>query len=222
MDIHSKYPDNLQISKYLGNFSQHDNAPRYTISKSHDDPEKPGRPLPSQKGAADHFGPGQYPADRDFPTGNRLEEIRADITTRSRPSRRSAFPHEDRDRAMQKSWCALESPGPARYHKGRTGIVAGTRSQEGVNPSFSVPQHLKASGRPMTRMPTAGDHIGPGQYAAHSRFDDVGWRRSQVLKKAAQNNKETWAASQYSRIFKVIKPPRSKSSPAIAGGSGTK
>merc|ERR1740121_3579913 len=93
-------------------------------------------------------------------------------------------------------------PGPGAYQRGVEELYA--------NPSYSVPQYLKDTARPLPIDKTAAAQIGPGQYHAENRFDDIGWRRSQALLRAARNMRETESAAQYSHIFRCITPKASK------------
>lgn len=218
MDIYNKYPDYLSYSKYIGNFSQHDNAASYTITKT--DAAKSGRPMPRAVTAADHFGPGQYPVDRDFPIGSRLEEMPVGWLTRSASHRNFVVPKEDRMEAIKRSWPGLKNPGPGDYHAG-TGARVGLRSSETEMPLYSVPQNLRKGGRPLPRSVTAADHLGPGSYPASDPFVTTGWRKNQALEKAAKRNKETWASPQYSHIFRCIKPEKSASTSSLPAAAKT-
>mmetsp|Transcript_51876 Transcript_51876/g.132010 ORF Transcript_51876/g.132010 Transcript_51876/m.132010 type:complete len:222 (+) Transcript_51876:64-729(+) len=214
MDIYNKYPDYLAYSKYIGNFSQHDNAPHYTITKSQDDLTNPGRPLPRQKSAADHFGPGQYPTDRDFPLASRLEEMPVGWSTRSASSKKFVFPKENRQEAIERTWPGRKNPGPGAYHQG-CGPRVGMRSTETELPAYSVPQHLRVGGRPLPRAVAAADHLGPGTYETKDPFAVTGLRKTRAMEKAAKRNKETWASPQYSHIFRCIKPGKSASTGSL-------
>mmetsp|Transcript_34520 Transcript_34520/g.91835 ORF Transcript_34520/g.91835 Transcript_34520/m.91835 type:complete len:227 (-) Transcript_34520:64-744(-) len=219
MDLHSAYPHHLEVRKYLGNFSQHLNEPNYTITRSHDDPNDPGRPMPREKTAADHFGPGQYAVDRDFPGPSRVDEHPVGFSTRSASSKKFVMPKEDRSEAMTRSWPGLGNPGPGDYHEG-CGAPPGTRSQEWRQASYSVPQYLNVGGRPLPRSITGADHLGPGTYSVKDRSAEAGWRKSKAIEKLAKKNKDHWASSQYSHIFNTIKPkPRASSTPALHGAS---
>lgn len=120
MDLEGVHPHYLEYRKYLGNFSQHNNDPQYTISRSNDDPANPGRPLPRQKTASDHFGPGHYPLDCNFPGPSRNAEVQAGYLTRSAHSHKFIFPKENRADSALKMYPGRESPGPALYHQGQS------------------------------------------------------------------------------------------------------
>lgn len=207
MDLVSQYPDNLHIRRYLGGFSQYRNHPAYTITRSYDG--EAGRPLPRTKSAADHFGPGHYPVDRDFPLASRLEEQPAGTTTRSNPVKNVIMPYEDRRKASGRFDPGRDSPGPGAY--------ANPEGSPGT-PGYTIPKHLADKGRPLPRAKAASDHLGPGWYNARNRFDEVGWRKTQGLKKAAKKNRETWASPQYSHIFRCMKSTtqRCSSSPSLS------
>mmetsp|Transcript_63789 Transcript_63789/g.138722 ORF Transcript_63789/g.138722 Transcript_63789/m.138722 type:complete len:207 (+) Transcript_63789:69-689(+) len=195
MDLHATYPHYLEIRKYIGNFSGHHNDPAYTISRSHDDPMNPGRPLPRQKTAADHFGPGKYPAECNFPGPSRLEELPAGMLTRSRTIRQTKFPRTSRTKGVEQ-FPGRNNPGPTDYSPG---------INRHTQPIWSISDYMIDSGRPLPREKTAADHIGPGAYTLPDEFTVKGWRRSKSLEKNGKNIKDHWASTQYSHMFKCIK-----------------
>mmetsp|Transcript_29729 Transcript_29729/g.75697 ORF Transcript_29729/g.75697 Transcript_29729/m.75697 type:complete len:229 (+) Transcript_29729:79-765(+) len=208
MDLDSQYPDYLNFRQYVGNFSTHRNQPVYSITKTGDGPE--GRPMPRVVTAADHFGPGYYPTDRDFPGRYRSEEIPVGFLTRSAKAPNYTMGHEDRAGAFHKSMTGCSpkgpvAPGPGQYHEG-TGHRVGLRAQEDNAPKYTIPMNGKDSGRPLPRSRSAADHLAPGTYDLPNRFDEISRRKAAQMEKAAKRTRDHWAGAQYSHIFTRLKP----------------
>ncbi|CAE8619556.1 unnamed protein product [Polarella glacialis] len=203
MDLESAYPDHLHLREYLGNFSNHSNVANYTFPKTQG--KQSGRPLPMTKTSADHLAPGHYAVDRDFPGKRRSEDMPVGFLTRSANSHKFIFGHEDRAQSFLRTLTSVKNPGPGAYHEG-TGPGAGARSQEIVQPSWTVPQVNKVGGRPLPRTKSGAEHLGPGCYQLPSKFTQLSWRKQMVMDKASKNNKDTWAGPQYSQVFARIKP----------------
>eukprot|EP00928_Gymnodinium_smaydae_P006416 TRINITY_DN12268_c0_g2_i1.p1 TRINITY_DN12268_c0_g2~~TRINITY_DN12268_c0_g2_i1.p1 ORF type:complete len:225 (-),score=32.05 TRINITY_DN12268_c0_g2_i1:251-925(-) len=201
--MEGNYPGVHNMRMYIGNMSTKLNMPDYTITRT--DEDRVGRPMPRTVSAADHLGPGYYPVDRDFPGPYRSEEHGIGWLTRSANSRKFIFPIEDREEAMMRRYRGPGNPGPGTYHDKNLGAEKGARSQELVQPSWTVPRDRVVQGRPQPRSITAADHLGPGQHKLSDYFEGKGWKRTIVLEKAAKKLKDkdaTWSGTQYGNIFR--------------------
>mmetsp|Transcript_46983 Transcript_46983/g.102246 ORF Transcript_46983/g.102246 Transcript_46983/m.102246 type:complete len:220 (-) Transcript_46983:80-739(-) len=208
MDIFSKHPENLKIREYLNNFSNHRREPAYSIMRTGE-----GRPRPIARAitSADHLPPGYYKTDRDFPSHDyRLQEVSAGFLTRSRRPASISFQKEVARPAVENAY-----PGPGEYEHPRKGM----RSQEHSLPSWTISDTGKGTSRPIPRDVTAADHLGPGLYRKRNHFNEIGWRTSLIVERAASKIKgDNWAAPQYSHVFNCMKPDlyKAASSPSIS------
>lgn len=213
MDLYSRNPDCLNVREYLGKFSNHRHQPVYSISRTGENYE---RPLPRQVTSADHLPPGQYRTDRDFPDReHRIEEVGVGLLTRSAKSKSITFPKEDlellavRERRFT-TGSTSSLVGPGSYHNALASgsLKPGARSQETVLPAYTIPKMNMNKSRPLPREVSAADHIGPGAYEMPNRFNELGYRKSERLEKAAKNTKASWNQKEFSHIFDCMKPRR--------------
>lgn len=219
MDLESTHPSNLNIREYLSNFTPHCRLPVYTISRTGYDR---GRPLPRTVTSADHLPPGSYKTDRDFPDHkHRLDEVQVGWLTRSAWSKNYSVPKEDLVKLrIRESRFTCGSTGdlvgPATYHSSieASSLRPGARSTETVSPCHSIPKNLMNKTRPLPREVSAADHLGPGTYNMPNKFNELGWRKSEKLEKAAKHNKGAWAKKEFGHIFDCMKP-RHKSVPLL-------
>eukprot|EP00929_Paragymnodinium_shiwhaense_P083113 TRINITY_DN4414_c0_g3_i3.p1 TRINITY_DN4414_c0_g3~~TRINITY_DN4414_c0_g3_i3.p1 ORF type:complete len:214 (-),score=41.85 TRINITY_DN4414_c0_g3_i3:594-1235(-) len=205
MDLESNV-HHLQLREYLDKVAKYRHQPVYTISLT---ALGQSRPLPFSKTAAAELAPGQYRTDRDFPCSNKLEEHVVGALTRSARVKATFMPSEERITYRDVD----KVPGPGTYSASKPGCL----SMEHKDPRWTIPESGKSTGRALPMTKSAADHLGPGYYPVKDPFKEISRSKSAKFERAARNNKEHWAAKEWSNVFRCMKPkpPKSSSVPSL-------
>lgn len=206
--LHYRIPDNLEVDRWLGQFSQHRRHQGYSIGQS-------GRFNGRSFSAAGALGPGQYRTTRDWPE-NDNDEMGTQAFTGSKPAPKYSFNTDSRVAPLDGVLKGLSQTmnkkpnmlGPGQYNA----IRVGSKYYKAVPPSYSIPA-AKESADAVRERKRQGFSPGPGIYEVHDRFEEMGMERQKALRKLATRGKksakeEDWAHQQYSHIFTCMKPTR--------------
>jgi len=149
-----------------------------------------------------------------------LDEVGVGWLTRSAWSKKYGFSTEDLDKLAARerrftTGSTTSAVGPGTYHDD---LLSPSLNRE-FNPVYTVPKSGKGGERPLPREVSAADHLGPGTYEMPNRFNEIGWRKTEKMEKAAKRSKDSWAQKEYSHIFNCMKP-RHKSVPLLPASGG--